>query len=81
ARKPSSTESESSATIPAGPANTKPPSISRTPSVNSNVTAKPPSIVPTPPAVQPVASKNQANLPTSYQNPLNDSESSSAAST
>ncbi|CAF4834853.1 unnamed protein product, partial [Rotaria magnacalcarata] len=81
ARKPSSTESESSATIPAGPANTKPPSISRTPSVNSNVTAKSPSIVPTPPAVQPVASKNQANLPTSYQNPLNDSESSSAAST
>ncbi|CAF1483119.1 unnamed protein product [Rotaria magnacalcarata] len=81
ARKPSSTESESSATIPAGPANTKPPSISRTPSVNSNVTAKPPSIVPTPPVVQSVASENQTNLPTSYQNPLNDSESSSAAST
>ncbi|CAM4861800.1 unnamed protein product [Rotaria socialis] len=81
ARKPSSTESESSVTIPAGPANTKPTSISRTPPVNSNITSKSPSIAPTLPAVQSTASQNQTNLPTSYQNPCNNSRSSSAAST
>ncbi|CAF3518592.1 unnamed protein product [Rotaria socialis] len=83
ARKPSSTESESesSVDIPAGPANTKPTSISRTPPVNSNITSKSPSIAPTLPAVPSTASKSQTNLPTSYQNPCNDSESSSVAST
>ncbi|CAF3382481.1 unnamed protein product [Rotaria socialis] len=83
ARKPSSTESESesSVDIPAGPANTKPTSISRTPPVNSNITSKSPSIAPTLPAVQSTASQNQTNLPTSYQNPCNNSRSSSAAST
>ncbi|CAF5043050.1 unnamed protein product, partial [Rotaria socialis] len=67
--------------IPAGPANTKPTSISRTPPVNSNITSKSPSIAPTLPAVQSTASQNQTNLPTSYQNPCNNSRSSSAAST
>ncbi|CAF3380725.1 unnamed protein product [Rotaria socialis] len=81
ARKPSSTESESSVTIPAGPANTKPTSISRTPSVNSNITSKSPSVISTLPAVPSVASKNETNLPTSYQNPCSVSGSLSAAST
>ncbi|CAF4231608.1 unnamed protein product [Rotaria socialis] len=76
-----SRESESSVDIPAGPANTKPTSISRTPPVNSNITSKSPSIAPTLPAVQSTASQNQTNLPTSYQNPCNNSRSSSAAST